>query len=505
LNRIITYDHNRTISKYFASLIEISGRDMKKVELILRCGNFFAPRAKYVWDTFFRYYRVEHCYSERLSVDRGSVVGVVYGPREREDTDEQADLTILQDSGCEKMFANKQLPQELSFFGELPGNIISGRQPVVERDDGRIICRTDLIAAAFFYLSAYQEFAADISEADEHGRYLFGSSYQRKYGFVDQPVVNLIFRLIADWLKELGIECKRKDFPGGNNFALVLSHDIDRMYHYRKAGVLRNLRSALAETLKYGRPAEAVSYLEGIFHNPHCTFEKIIELERLLGGKSSFFFVFNRSPRPMDPDYLASSPEVRKALASIAEKGWELGIHGSYSSIMSDTLEDELSFSESCLGRRPQGGRIHYLRFRGQKMFEIFERAGIHYDNSIGFAESPGFRTGFGLPHLMFDHERGKVFNTLEIPLNVMDTTLFDKRYLGLDLDSAFKKMENLLQTSSEQGLCLSILTHNDFYLLSNRGAVKRYVDLLEWAVGKGALLTDCKSIYEWWKSPDSE
>jgi len=478
------------------------------VKLILDCGSFFQPRARYVWETFLTYYKVKYEYVEPEELNPSGFSGenkndltIYCGPEAESRKVKGPALIFCHEKNTGDFFRRGGTPPAPAYVEGVPLLFVSGEGQPVSRRENRLLCRADILATAFFFLSAYQEYASPEQLNDQYGRYPFRASYQATHGFLEVPVVNHIFELIASWLKAMGQVVNKAALPGESPFALVLSHDVDRMSFYRSGWPFARLRGALAELVKYRRPAEAWSHFEGLFHNPHNTFSRMVRLHRRIGARDSFYFVFSRNRAPMDPDYLIDTRRMRRILRSLEKKGIDLGVHGSFNSISGKTLPEELEYFRSLVKSSIHGGRIHYLRFQVQKMFELFESAELNYDCSLGFSESPGFRTGMGLPHLMFDHERGKPFSTLEIPLNVMDTTLFDRRYLGLSPLQAFQKMEALLETAKSLGLCLSLLTHNDFYLYSNHKAVKLYRKLLRQARDQGALLTDSGTVYRWWKS----
>ena len=478
------------------------------IKVILDCGAFFKPRARYVWDTFFTYYKARYQYLEPgeskrsgFSEENKQDLMVYCGPESESGKLAGAVLVCSHEQATGSVFQRGQMPSAPTKVNGVP--LLFGPQqgPAVSRQGEKLICRADVLATAFFYLSAYQEYVSPESVRDEYGRYPFAASYQANHGIMEIPVVNQVFELIAGWLRDLGQPVKRVGLPGNRSFALVLSHDVDRMSFYRAGWPFGRIRSALAELLKYRRTAEALCHFEGLFHNPHNTFRRIARIHRKVGARDSFFFVFAGKRHPMDPDYFINSRRMRKVLGFLEKDGFELGLHGSFSSIMEHSYPEELEFARSLTAMPIDGGRIHYLRFQVQQLFELLESVGMKYDNSLAFAESPGFRTGMGLPHLMFDHKSGKPFSTLAIPLNIMDTTLFDKRYLGLNLEDSLSVVNRLLETASSLGICLSILTHNDFYLYSNYKAVKLYRKVLQQARDQGALLTDCGSIYRWWQS----
>ena len=121
------------------------------------------------------------------------------------------------------------------------------------------------------------------------------------------------------------------------------------------------------------------------FQGNHVTGEKY-------NAKSSFYF-------------LAAERDVKRfrynleslgdAIGLIADRGWEVGLHGSYYAY--DDLQEiksEKDKLERLLGKKVTGCRNHYLRFKVPDTWELLAKAGFKYDTTFGYDDMVGFRNG---------------------------------------------------------------------------------------------------------------
>ena len=77
-----------------------------------------------------------------------------------------------------------------------------GDKPFAElRPDGTVVLYADMIAAAFFMLSRWEETVVPIR--DEHDRFPGTASVAYKQGFLDRPVVDEYALILREWLKAL--------------------------------------------------------------------------------------------------------------------------------------------------------------------------------------------------------------------------------------------------------------------------------------------------------------
>jgi len=90
--------------------------------------------------------------------------------------------------------------------------------------------------------------------------------------------------------------------------------------------------------------------------------------------------------------------------------------------------------------------------------FRTLEYAGFSYDSTFRHHYCAGFRNGMDHPFSPYNLNTGKEIDILEIPLSVIDTTLFNQMHL--DFNQAWKLTEKLIDTVEFRGV-LMVLWYN--------------------------------------------
>jgi hypothetical protein len=114
---------------------------------------------------------------------------------------------------------------------------------------------------------------------------------------------------------------------------------------------------------------------------------------------------------------------------------------------------------ETALGEPIFGGRQHYLRFHVPTTWRQWEQAGLQYDSTMGFADYEGFRCGTCHPYRPFDLEQDREMMIEEVPLIVMDTSLF--HYRKMSHDQGKDRVLDLACRCAEVGGTFTLLWHN--------------------------------------------
>ena len=284
----------------------------------------------------------------------------------------------------------------------------------------------------------------------------------------------------------------RGSLPEGAEFALCLTHDVDRPYKG-----LRSLYYATTERRAY----HLKTVLSG--ENPYWQFEEIMALEEELGVRSAFYFLneqplTERPPREwLSPTgwvqhlgrYDVTAPDVAEVIRTLDAGGWEVGLHGSYHSPDDrERLREEKRVLESLLDRPVAGGRQHYLRLDSET-WDHHRAIGLEYDASLGSGTAYGFQAGYR-PLRPFDDD------FLVIPLTIMEQALPDP---GENLEVAWRECERLLMEARENDAVMTILWHPRYfnerefpgYKRLYRRLVERAFELGAW-VGAPRELTRC-------------
>jgi len=322
------------------------------------------------------------------------------------------------------------------------------------------------------------------AERDPHGRVLAKSLG----GDPAEPIV-------SEFLHERGF---RVEWPKGGRFAVCLTHDIDWAYPPP-----RHAERVLREKGK-GTPLRAkllwkLGSISGWrLYNPY-SLDRVVEVEREFSAVSSF--MVKATPKEwLDERYedFYSLDYLAGRLERLVDEGWEVGLHAGYASHNdSGRLAREKALLESALsGCRVVGVRMHYLRFAYPDTWLAVEVAGFKYDTTLAFPDRPGFRNGMCYPfHPVVDD---RVLGMLEIPLAVMDTTFWG--YMRVQPGEAFEMIKGLVDHVEKVGGVLTVLWHNNTFCEQLYGEWGRmYRSLLSFLKGRGAWLTNCLSLWEYW------
>jgi len=342
----------------------------------------------------------------------------------------------------------------------------------------------DLVASAFWHLSRWEERAG--SARDEHGR------FPARAALADpgRPVVDALLRQFRRAVGDTGC----------TPFTVALTHDVDVSWRWSRPrallGAAARARSALRERRRGDAAAEAVGLaaapvrrLRGT--DPNWSYERIAEIERAHGGRSTYFVMAGHH-HPADGPDPAVYDRVRPAIvAQVAAQGDEVGLHPSYTcSERPERLAGELRRLEELTGGRVPGVRFHYLRHDTHRTLPELDRLGFAYDSSQGYGDAVGLRAGFSFPYRPYDLDGDRPLDLVELPMAVMDATLSEQRYLALTPAAGLERTLALLGHVAAIGGTVSILWHTDrFSREYARGWDRVYANVLGWVADRGGRL----------------
>jgi len=333
-------------------------------------------------------------------------------------------------------------------------------------DGNNLNFNDDLLKSSFYLLSGYQETKSEV-QRDNWDRFPYKESIQKRLDITTIPVVNYYFKWIIDGINfflfhnNLNLIKMKECFK----FTFFLSHDVDRISYYnhhifkaklKKLYAKKNL-SGLMALWKY-----SLQYLSLKRHkDPYWNFNTLINIEKSRNCHSSYFFL-NRDVKHLDSYYKFSDLHICNLILQLKDEGMEIGLHGSVNSYLNkDLLSKHKQSLESVIGESCHGIRQHRLIYKHPETALYHEETKFTYDTSLGFSENVGFRNGFCRPFKPFNHIEQQIINIWEIPLMVMDGTLFN--YQKLDYMNAEKLLSNMLSEVIKFNGIFSMLWHNNF------------------------------------------
>jgi len=146
------------------------------------------------------------------------------------------------------------------------------------------------------------------------------------------------------------------------------------------------------------------------------------------------------------------------------------------------------------------GGRQHYLRWKTPDTWRILEKAGLKYDTTLSFADHEGFRCGICLPYKPFDVLENRVLDIWELPLTVMDGSLFN--YQNLTPEEGFWRIKSIINTVKKyQGVFVLLWHNSSLDDLSYPGWIKVYEKTIEYLGRENVFNAPAKGIIDWWEN----
>jgi len=294
---------------------------------------------------------------------------------------------------------------------------------------------------------------------------------------------------VSRFLIENGLKI---DYPDNRKFGVCLTHDIDSIYFSNKEIII-----GVAKLLIHGKIQHA---LRQPFQNINKKwnhlrdFETIIGLEQKYGAKSSFYFL---ALTKGNLDFNYNVEDLAYELNYITDAGCEVGLHGGHEASNNlNAITEEKQRLEKVLGKKVIGYRNHYLKFEVPNTWELLSKAGFKYDTTFGYADCAGFRNGMCHPFKPYDIIKDADINILEIPLIIMDRTLFD--YMKLDFKGAWAIAKMLIDATEKYHGVITILWHNTYMTNEN---LKFYEKILKYCYGKKAWMTSGEEICNYWNT----
>lgn len=296
---------------------------------------------------------------------------------------------------------------------------------------------------------------------------------------------------VSKYLVQKGLEI---EYPDNKKFAVCLTHDVDDVY----PPLIHTLLSSFycLKELNFNELKNQISWkISDEKKSPYLDFRRIMQLEEGYDAKSTFYFITAKEdPRRFRYDI----EEIKNDLELISDSDWDIGLHGGYYSYNDfKQITTEKKRLEDVLGKEIIGFRNHYLRFKVPDSWELLSKAGFKYDTTFGYNDMIGFRNGMCHPFRPYNLNENKYIDILEIPLVIMDGTLFE---VASSLEDAWKYTKNLIDIVEKYNGVITILWHTNVFNCTFRKDWKiLYEKILKYCSEKNAWMTSGKEIYEWW------
>ncbi|MDV3350379.1 hypothetical protein D0962_27975 [Leptolyngbyaceae cyanobacterium CCMR0082] len=340
--------------------------------------------------------------------------------------------------------------------------------------DQKIYLGLDIFGSIFFMLTRYEETVK--KERDKFDRFPASASLNFQENLLNRPIVDEYIEILWVLLKKLWPNLERKP----KQFKVLASHDVDYPYQYRFKSFSKLVTNIGGDVIKRRNLKQGLSRINkwsqvkhgSLKTDPFNTFNWIMDLSEVHNLTSAFYFITARTDSKRDGNYNLENPLIRQLLCTIHQRGHEIGLHPSFNTYLDSkqtckefkvlkTVCQQEGIQQSCWG-----GRQHYLRWHNPTTWQNWEDAGLNYDSTLTFADMAGFRCGTCHEFPVYNLLTRKALKLVERPLIVMECSVLDERYMGLqkDLSEAFDYIAGLKTLCRKFNGTFTLLWHNSSF-----------------------------------------
>ncbi len=277
--------------------------------------------------------------------------------------------------------------------------VIYGRPEQRFPDESGVALDVDVFGSAFFMLTRYEEVV--VPDRGSYDRFPAASSLAAREGFLSSPIVDAYVELLWAACKRVWPTLRRAP----REYSVLLTHDVDdplASIGRTPAFVARELAGDLVRRRDLrvaGRRARSVlAARRGDYRfDPHNTYDFLMDVGERAGIRCAFYFLGHRSVTESAPTtHQLAHPAVQALVGAIGRRGHEVGFHGGFGTYLDPVrTKEEFDYLHSVAERqgvRQQrwGGRQHYLQWANPHTWRNWHDAGLAYDATLCYAESPG-------------------------------------------------------------------------------------------------------------------
>lgn len=368
---------------------------------------------------------------------------------------------------------SKEFANDIKLTDSLIPIIYGDYIPNVVVESNKIRLPIDIFGSSFFMLSRYEELVLD--HRDKHNRFPASASLALASNFLKRPIVDEYIEILWNAFQRLWPQMSRRKTCRKINVTcdVDVPYQIDFSYQAIFRGFCNNILKQRNLQIASKNLKKRLRARNGDFsEDPYLqNIDWMMDVNELENNKVSFYFITQNTDSVYDGRYSMNEPIIRKLLKKIHDRGHEIGLHPSYNSynnpermlreanILRDVLEKEnIEYNQL-------GGRQHFLRWDSRFTAVNWEKAGLQYDSSLGFAEYPGFRCGTSREFMMYDVVNRRALNLKQRPLILMECSVISKRYQNLGYSSmALTTMLQLKDRALSIGGEFTMLWHNDHF-----------------------------------------
>lgn len=296
----------------------------------------------------------------------------------------------------------------------------------------------DIFASSFYLLSRYEEYLPHVK--DDYGRFLATESIAYKYGFLQQPVVDIWAYKFKKALQNHFSEFK---FPE-RTYSIKPIIDVPSAYNFKLKGIMRTFGGTIKDVFqfKFKRFYNRFAVLFGFKHDPYDTFEYIINKQKQSKSKFLFFFLIG-DYSTYDKGINASKKKFISLIKHVADY-CKVGLKASFFAIDDmDVLKKEKLQMEDILNTSLKASRQSFSKLNLPESYRNLIELEVEEDYTMGYVNHIGFRAGSATPFLFYDLDY-----EIQTPLKVYSYPLMD--YSLLKTQSLLDKKKVLKEIINE-------------------------------------------------------
>ncbi|MCS3855296.1 hypothetical protein GGP78_001988 [Salinibacter ruber] len=367
----------------------------------------------------------------------------------------------------------------------------------------------DIIKRIAKLITRKEEWSNSVKRNDQNFELDFAPYERQKLRH--EPVIEETLAKLSDEGIAETLDCLRPVWPDGKRMAAVLTHDVDHLVPYSMLDRVRSFRT-FPEASVFRKGVLLYSAAKACFksiagYKRWVSLDEWIEMEENCGAKSTFYFFGQPvpSPHPKDSNYRYTDKarwqetfiNVKNIIKNIENRGWEVGLHGSYKSYNDgEKLRVEKQNLDSVSENRVNTCRQHYLRYDIKHTPQVHQNVGLEADTTLGSNVSLDFRAGTGLPFFMFDIEHDKEVNVLQVPLIIHDVALMGNQQMTPEL--ALNRCMEVVDRCRKYGGAITVLWHNSY--THDSAYTKVYQALIEYLSECDAWGCTVTQMNHWWR-----
>jgi hypothetical protein len=298
----------------------------------------------------------------------------------------------------------------------------------------------DLYLNFFLFLSGARELVAI---KDKLGRFTAASLSSTEKGVMYTAVIDRYYLWLVYLFGQIGIDLQLK-----YNKQVWVTHDVDEIFQPKKYNIKHLLKNSF-------------QYLTKGLWQFNYVFSKIEKFQNKYGFKSIWFLLPNKSSYQ---GYNNADYDIQ--ILKNSNLAGTVGVHGGFgSAVDSNQLISELLKVQSLFENFNFYNRFHFLMFDFNHSVKVLRDAGVRFDFTLGYNDSVGLRNHSTRPFYLFDFNTNTVTDIVEIPLVIMDISVFDNRYMhATSTDDAWQKVFHLLNEIKDVNGNICVNWHSDTF-----------------------------------------